>query len=87
MRKDGTATCVRLAIDYAAESAACIRQVLAGELSPARDVVLLNAAAMLWAAGHAADLPKARVLAEQAIDSKKATQTLESLVEFSQQGK
>jgi anthranilate phosphoribosyltransferase len=42
---------------------------------------------MLWAAGHAADLPEARVLAEQAIDSKKATQTLESLVEFSQQGK
>ena len=76
-----------LLVADAAESAACIRQVLAGELSPARDVVLLNAAAMLWAAGHAADLPKARVLAEQAIDSKKATQTLESLVEFSQQGK
>ena len=76
-----------LLVADAAESAACIRQVLAGELSPARDVVLLNAAAMLWAAGHAADLPEARVLAEQAIDSKKATQTLESLVEFSQQGK
>ena len=76
-----------LLVADAAESAACIRQVLAGELSPARDVVLLNAAAMLWAAGHAVGLPEARVLAEQAIDSKKATQTLESLVEFSQQGK
>ena len=26
MRKDGTAACVRLAIDYAAESAACARR-------------------------------------------------------------
>jgi len=76
-----------LLVADAAESAACIRHVLAGELSPARDVVLLNAAAVLWAAGHAADLPEARLLAEQAIDSKKATQTLDSLVRFSQQGK
>ena len=76
-----------LLVADAAESAACIRHVLAGELSPARDVVLLNAAAVLWAAGHAADLPEARLRAEQAIDSKKATQTLDSLVRFSQQGK
>ena len=76
-----------LLVADAAESAACIRRVLAGELSPARDVVLLNAAAVLWAAGQAADLPEARLLAEQAIDSKKATQTLDSLVRFSQQGK
>ena len=48
---------------------------------------LLNAAAVLWAAGQAADLPEARQLAEQAIDSKKATRTLDSLVRFSQQGK
>ncbi len=76
-----------LLVSDAAESAACIRNVLAGELSPARDVVLLNAAAVLWAAGHAADLPEARLLAEQAIDSKKATQTLDSLVRFTRQGK
>ena len=76
-----------LLVADAAESAACIRHVLAGELGPARDVVLLNAAAVLWAAGQAADLPEARQLAEQAIDSKKAKQTLDSLVRFSQQGK
>ena len=76
-----------LLVADAAESAACIRHVLAGELGPARDVVLLNAAAVLWAAGQAADLPEARQLAEQAIDSKKATRTLDSLVRFSQQGK
>jgi anthranilate phosphoribosyltransferase len=50
-------------------------------------VVLLNAAAVLWAAGRAADLPEARMLAEQAIDSKKAVQVLDSLVRISQQGK
>ena len=76
-----------LLVADAAESAACIQRVLAGEVSPARDVVLLNAAAVLWAAGRAADLPEARMLAEQAIDSKKAVQVLDSLVRISQQGK
>ena len=76
-----------LLVADAAESAACIQRVLAGEVSPARDVVLLNAAAVIWAAGHAAGLPEARMLAEQAIDSKKAVQTLDSLVRISQQGK
>ena len=75
-----------LLVANAKESAACIQRVLAGEVSPARDVVLLNAASVLWAAGRAADLPEARMLAEQAIDSKKAVQTLDSLVRISQQG-
>ncbi len=75
-----------LLVANAEESAACIQRILAGEVSPARNVVLLNAAAVLWAAGRAADLPEARMLAEQAIDSKKAVQTLDSLVRISQQG-
>ena len=75
-----------LLVANAKESAACIQRILAGEVSPARDVVLLNAASVLWAAGRAADLPEARMLAEQAIDSKKAVQTLDSLVRISQQG-
>jgi anthranilate phosphoribosyltransferase len=43
--------------------------VLAGERGPRRDVVVLNAAAVLWAAGLAASLPAARAAAEAAIDS------------------
>ena len=54
------------------ESAAAIRHVLAGGRGPRRDVVVLNAAAVLWAAGRAADPPAARVLAERAIDSEAA---------------
>ncbi|MFM7206437.1 MAG: anthranilate phosphoribosyltransferase [Planctomycetaceae bacterium] len=51
------------------DSAAAIRAVLGGERGPRRDVVVLNAAAVLWAAGRAADERAARVLAEQALDS------------------
>jgi anthranilate phosphoribosyltransferase len=74
-----------LLVASAAESAACITTVLLGELGPARDVVLLNAAAVLWAAGSAASLPEARGLAEQAIDTGRAKQKLHDLVKFSQQ--
>jgi anthranilate phosphoribosyltransferase len=51
------------------ESAAAIRDVLGGCLGPRRDVVVLNAAAVLWAAGRAPDKPAARRLAEHALDS------------------
>ena len=63
-----------------AESAAAIRAVLGGERGPRRDVVVLNAAATLWAAGKAPDLPAARQLAEQALDSGAAAQTLARFV-------
>jgi anthranilate phosphoribosyltransferase len=68
-----------LGVDGPAESAAAIREVLAGGSGPRRDVVVLNAAAVLWAAGRAADLPTARALAERAIDSGAAARLLESL--------
>ena len=45
-----------LRVTSVAESAARIRGVLAGEPGPARDVVVLNAAAALVVAGGAADL-------------------------------
>jgi len=60
------------------ESAAVIRGVLAGEPGPRRDVVVLNAAAVLHAAGHG-DPPAARGLAEQAIDSGRAAAVLARL--------
>lgn len=61
------------------ESAAAIRAVLAGERGPRRDVVVLNAAAVLWAAGRAGDLPDARTTAEASIDSGAAARLLDRL--------
>jgi len=61
------------------ESATAIRGVLAGEPGPRRDVVVLNAAAVLVAAGHG-DPPAACRLAEQAIDSGRAAAVLARLV-------
>jgi anthranilate phosphoribosyltransferase len=59
-----------------AESAAAIRGVLAGEAGPRRDVVVLNAAAVLVAAGRAEGPAAACRLAEQAIDSRNAEHLL-----------
>jgi anthranilate phosphoribosyltransferase len=68
-----------LAVAGPAESAAAIRDVLAGERGPRRDVVVLNAAAVLWAAGRAGDLPTARATVEAAIDSGAAARLLDRL--------
>jgi anthranilate phosphoribosyltransferase len=68
-----------LSVAGPAESAAAIRDVLAGEKGPRRDVVVLNAAAVLWAAGRAGDLPAARATAEAAIDSGDAARLLDRL--------
>ena len=68
-----------LSVAGPAESAAAIRDVLAGMKGPRRDVVVLNAAAVLWAAGRASDLPAARATAEAAIDSAAAARLLNHL--------
>ena len=60
---------VDLEVAGPAESTAAIRGVLAGEAGPRRDVVVLNAAAVLVAAGRAEDPAAAGRLAEQAIDT------------------
>ena len=62
------------------ENAALLRQVMEGAGGPHRDVVLLNAAAALLAAGSAADWPSGLGAARDAIDSGRATQALDSLV-------
>ena len=67
----------------AQENAAIIRAVLGGEKSPRRDIVLLNAAAALVAAGRADHIAQAVSLAERSIDSGKAAGKLEALVRFS----
>jgi anthranilate phosphoribosyltransferase len=74
-----------LEVDGPARSAAAIRGVLAGEPGPRRDVVVLNAAAVLWAAGKAADLTAARGLAERAIDSAAAARLLDDLARLARE--
>ena len=65
------------------ESAEVIRSVLAGASGPARDIVVLNAAAAIHIAGGAADLPAGIAAAQQAIDSGRASKTIETLVRCS----
>jgi anthranilate phosphoribosyltransferase len=75
-----------LLIDSAEASAAVVRQVLAGKPGPARDIVVLNAAAAIYVAGKAAGIAEALPAAEKSIDSGAAARTLEKLVEISQIG-
>jgi len=65
------------------ESAAAIRDVLAGGRGPRREVVVLNAAAVLHVAGRAAELDAARRLAETALDSGAAAALLERFATLS----
>jgi len=66
----------------AAENAAIIRAVLGGEKSARRDVVLLNAAAALVAAGKAEHIAEAVPMAANSIDSGAAAKKLEALASF-----
>jgi anthranilate phosphoribosyltransferase len=66
----------------ATENASIIRAVLGGEKSPRRDVVLLNAAAALVAAGRADHIGEAVPLAAKSIDSGAAAGKLRKLVSF-----
>lgn len=63
-------------------NAAIIREILRGRKSAKRDVVLLNAAAAIVAAGKADHLAEALPLAAQSIDSGAAAAKLEALVRF-----
>jgi anthranilate phosphoribosyltransferase len=66
----------------AAHNAMLIREVLAGKKSACRDIVLLNAAAALVAAGRADHLCDAVPMAAKAIDSGAALRKLQELVAF-----
>jgi anthranilate phosphoribosyltransferase len=66
----------------AEQSALIVKAVLAGEKGPARDVVLLNSGAALYVSGKAASVQEGIALAAASIDSGKARQKLEQLVEL-----
>lgn len=64
------------------ENARILKDILRGEKGAKRDIVLINTAACLVAAGRARDLKEGIEIAEDCIDSGKAKDKLESLVKF-----
>jgi anthranilate phosphoribosyltransferase len=67
----------------AARNAEVARSVLAGQPGPARDVVLLNAAAALTVAGRVADMGEGLAAAAESVDSGRAAALLDRWVEIS----
>ena len=63
----------------ARENAEILRAVFSGQCGPRRDIVLLNAAAVLVAADLAPDMPSGVALAARTIDSKAVTELVASL--------
>ena len=68
-----------------AENVRMLRDLLEGAKGPKRDIVLLNAAAAVIAAGIAADWKEGLERAAHSIDSGAAKATLMALIEFSNQ--
>jgi len=62
--------------------AAILKNVLAGELGPRRDIVLLNSGAALYVGGAAGSVAAGIKLAAESIDSGKAQNKLDRLVEM-----
>jgi len=67
-------------VDDAATSAAIVRQVLANEPGPARDVVVLNAGVALYAANRVASIAEGVALAQELIASGAALAKMEAFV-------
>jgi anthranilate phosphoribosyltransferase len=74
-----------LEVETPFDSAVIIRAILDGQPGPARDIVVLNAAAGLVVAGKATDPREAASLAARAIDSGASKQLLERLITRSHQ--
>jgi anthranilate phosphoribosyltransferase len=74
-----------LLVDGVQESAEAIRAVLDGRPGPGRDMVLLNAGAAIRIGGKAGSVADGVQLAAETVDSGRAREALEKLVEVSQQ--
>ena len=72
-----------LLVDSPEASAEVIRSVLTGQSGPARDIVLLNAAAGLFVAGKADDMQSGLEAAGVSIDSGAAAEALAKLIKAS----
>jgi anthranilate phosphoribosyltransferase len=64
------------------ENARILRSIFKGEKSPRRDVVVLNAAAGIFAAERVDTLQQGGVLASEVIDDRKALEKLDQLISF-----
>jgi anthranilate phosphoribosyltransferase len=69
----------------ASENAAALRAMLAGEKGAYRDTILLNAAAALIVSGKTISLTQGVAMAASAIDSGKASEVLDALIQASQE--
>ena len=69
----------------ARENAAILRHIFAGQQGAGRDIVLLNAAAALWVCGKAEGIEQGLEQAAAAIDSGAVKQTLQALIDITQQ--
>ena len=69
----------------AAQNAVIVQDVLAGKSGPKRDIVILNSAYALVAAGLAADVDAGIELATAAIDEGRAKATLDALIRMTNQ--
>ena len=72
-----------LAVEDAGQSLAMIRRVLENESGPARDIVMLNAGAAIYAAGLEPSLAEGVARAREVLRNGKARETLEALVRVS----
>jgi anthranilate phosphoribosyltransferase len=66
-----------------ADNARIVRGVLAGQRSPYRDIIVLNAAAGLVVAGVVDDLAAGVAAAQESIDSGRAGEVLDRVIEVS----
>jgi anthranilate phosphoribosyltransferase len=73
-----------LRVETPEESQAVLRGVLDNQAGAARDIVILNAGAALYAANVATSIKEGIALARQAIESGAAKQKLEQFVAFTQ---
>lgn len=73
-----------LSVDNAEQSLAIINHIFDGEPGPARDIVVLNAAAAIYAADLVSSLSDGVERAQQLIDNGQAKQKLQALVDCSQ---
>jgi len=74
-----------LSVSSVEEAADILKGIVAGEKGPRRDIAMLNAAAALVVAGAREDLPSALKATQEAIDSGRAKNTLETLLAVSKQ--
>lgn len=75
----------QLAVNNAEQSLDIIKGIFAGQIGPARDIVVLNAGAAIYAADLAQTIAQGIAIAQQVIDNGAAQQKLDALIQCSQQ--